>query len=132
MLTISIDSQFEFGINIDKVLKMLVIHDLEECIIGDITPFDVNVTTPSVQNTFEVIFKDLIKKDEYIELRVEFEENKTKDTIFAYICDKLNNDIQIKIYEYAGYNYESDPYFSEALYSINKKNLKKVAKCYFF
>ena len=43
ILAISIDSEYELDINLDKVLKMLVLHELEEVIIGDLTPFD-NVT----------------------------------------------------------------------------------------
>ena len=43
MLAIAIHSEYKMDIDISKAIQMLVIHELEEVIIGDITPFD-NVT----------------------------------------------------------------------------------------
>lgn len=43
ILALSIDSEFETNLDINKVVKMLVIHELGEVVIGDITPFD-NIT----------------------------------------------------------------------------------------
>lgn len=43
ILALSIDSEFETHLDINKVIKMLVIHELGEVVIGDITPFD-NIT----------------------------------------------------------------------------------------
>lgn len=40
ILAISLDSEFECHIDLNKVIKMLVIHELGEVVIGDITPFD--------------------------------------------------------------------------------------------
>jgi len=40
MLAIAIDSEYDFDINIERVIKMLVLHELEEIIIGDMTPID--------------------------------------------------------------------------------------------
>lgn len=43
ILALSIDSEFETNLDMGKVIKMLVLHELGEVVIGDITPFD-NVT----------------------------------------------------------------------------------------
>lgn len=40
ILAISIDSQFELDIDLYKVIIMLVLHEIEEIKIGDLTPFD--------------------------------------------------------------------------------------------
>lgn len=40
ILALSIDSEFKTSLDINKVIKMLVLHELGEVIIGDITPFD--------------------------------------------------------------------------------------------
>jgi putative hydrolase of HD superfamily len=40
ILAISIDSEFNYNLDIDKFLKMLVVHEIGEVLIGDITPFD--------------------------------------------------------------------------------------------
>ena len=40
ILAIGLDSEFNLGIDLNKVIKMLVIHELGEVLIPDITPFD--------------------------------------------------------------------------------------------
>ena len=47
ILALSIDSEFETHLDIGKVIKMLVLHELGEVVIGDITPFD-NVTRKQI------------------------------------------------------------------------------------
>lgn len=117
ILAISIDSEYELDINLDKVLKMLVLHELEEVIIGDLTPFD-NVTREEKiilgKEAVSKILKDLVKKEEYELLLDEFNAHITNESIFAYMCDKLECDIWIKLYEDLGYN------------NIKEKNLKPL------
>lgn len=36
----ALNSEFEYNLDTDKELKMLVIHEIGETLIGDITPFD--------------------------------------------------------------------------------------------
>ena len=40
ILAISIDSKFELDVDLYKVVIMLVLHEIEEIKIGDLTPFD--------------------------------------------------------------------------------------------
>lgn len=75
---------------------MLAIHELEEIIIGDITPFDgvsekekIAMGRKAVANVLE----GLSTKDEYIALTEEFNARKTADAKFAHLCDKLEFDI---------------------------------------
>ena len=101
ILAISIDSQFELGIDLYKVVMMLVLHEIEEIKIGDLTPFDKQ--TKEKRRTLgkqavEEVLGILDKKVEYIELIEEFEEMQTKESLFAKMCDKLEADIQSKIY----------------------------------
>ena len=105
ILALSIDSEFETHLDINKVIKMLVLHELGEVIIGDITPFDNITPEEKLRNEHEAIKKvlgDLIKKEEYFSLLLEFDEKKTKEAIFAYHCDKLDADIQAKVYQDMG------------------------------
>jgi len=105
ILALSIDSEFGTNLDINKVVKMLVIHEIGEVIIGDITPFD-NVTPKQKMEIEHVAMKkvlgDLIKKEEYFALLLEFDERKTREAIFAYHCDKLEADIQAKVYQDMG------------------------------
>lgn len=111
ILALSIDSEFETNLDINKVIKMLVIHEIGEVVIGDITPFD-NITPEEKMKIEHEAMKDvlgeLIKKDEYYSLLLEFDEKKTKESIFAHHCDKLEADIQAKVYQDMGCQHSLD------------------------
>lgn len=106
ILALSLDSQFDLGLDINKALKMLVLHEIGEVLIGDITPFD-NITPLEKANiehkAMQEVLGDLDKKEEYFNLLLEFDERKTKEAKFAYLCDKMEADIQSKVYQDKGY-----------------------------
>ncbi len=101
ILAISIDSQFKLDIDLYKVIIMLVLHEIEEIKIGDLTPFD-KVTKEEKRKigkqAVEEVLITLDKKVQYIELIEEFENMKTNESRFAKMCDKLEADIQCKLY----------------------------------
>jgi len=101
ILAIAIDSEFDLNIDIYKVVMMLVLHEIEEVKIGDLTPFD-KVTKEEKRKigkkAVEEIMKPLNKGINYIELIEEFERIETKEAKLAKMCDKLEADIQAKIY----------------------------------
>lgn len=101
ILAISIDSQFELEIDLYKVIIMLVLHEIEEIKIGDLTPFD-KVTKEEKRKigkqAVEEVLNTLDKKVQYIKLIGEFENMQTKESMFAKMCDKLEADIQCKLY----------------------------------
>lgn len=101
ILAIAIDSEFDLDINLNKAIMMLVLHEIEEIKIGDLTPFD-KISKEEKRRlgkiAVEEVLKDLSKSEEYIELIEEFEEMKTKESKFAKMIDKLEADIQSKIY----------------------------------
>lgn len=106
ILAIGLDSEFKYEIDINKVIKMLVIHELEEVIIGDITPFDNVTKEQKIEEGHKAILTvigELVKKEELINLILEFDSKKTKEALFAYHCDKLEADIQAKIYDDKGF-----------------------------
>lgn len=107
MLAIALDSEYDFNIDIKKAVLMLAIHELEECSIGDLTPFD-NITREEKIEKGELavseILDGLIKKEEYLELTKEYNAKKTNEAIFASNCDKLEMLLQMKIYEELGYS----------------------------
>ncbi len=106
ILAIAIHSEYNMDIDIAKVLEMLVIHELEEIIIGDITPFD-KVTLKEKQEIGKKAVEDIVscleKKSDYIRLTDEFNARKTKEAMFAHLCDKLDFDLQMKLYTDQGY-----------------------------
>lgn len=105
ILALSIDSEFKTNLDINKVIKMLVLHELGEVIIGDITPFDNITPEEKMKKEHEAmreVVGDLINHEEFLSLLFEFDEKKTKEAIFAHHCDKLEADIQAKIYQDMG------------------------------
>lgn len=105
MLAIAIDSEYEMNINLQKTILMIALHETEEIKIGDLTPFD-NVTQEEKRKlgkeAVKYVFDGLVKKQEYIDLIEEFEKMETRESIFAKMCDKLEADIQSKIYSEEG------------------------------
>ena len=107
MLAIALDSEYDFNIDIKKAILMLTIHELEECYIGDLTPFD-NITREEKikkgEQAVSEILSGLVKKEEYLDLTKEYNAKKTPEAIFASNCDKLEMLLQMKIYEEKGYS----------------------------
>lgn len=106
ILAIAIDSEFKVNVDLNKVLKMLVLHELEEVIIGDLTPYDNvsdNEKIEQGKNAVKILLKDLVKKEEYELLLDEFNLHVTKESLFAFYCDKLEADLQAKIYDEQGF-----------------------------
>lgn len=104
MLAIAMKSEYNYDVNIEKVLKMLAVHETEEIVIGDLTLFDINREEKAKigHEAINKIFAGLIDGKEYIDLILEFDERKTKEALFAYHCDKMEADMQARIYELEG------------------------------
>lgn len=117
MLAIAIHSEFRNDIDIDKVIKMLAIHEMEEIRIGDITPFD-NVTDEEKREMGKVAVKELCDNiglgANYIEVIEEFENQITPESKFARMVDKLEADLQSKVYDENG------------AFDLTKESLKEV------
>ena len=101
MLAIAMKSEYEYDVDIIKVVYMLAIHELGEIIIGDLIPYLTNADEKEKQEHEAVhkILSPLIDGEKIEELFLEFDEHKTKESIFANQCDKLEADIQCKLYD---------------------------------
>lgn len=100
MLAIAMKSEYEYDIDIMKVIFMIAIHELWEAIIGDLTQFQISKEEKEKREHEAVhnILKDLIDGEKIEKLFLEFDEHKTKESLFAYQCDKLECDLQCKLY----------------------------------
>lgn len=101
MLAIAMYKEYEYDIDIEKVIYMLSIHELEETIIGDLTVYDISREEKKKigKEAVDKILGDLKDSMDINNLIDEFDERKTKEALFAYYCDKLECDIQAKIYD---------------------------------
>ena len=104
MLAISIYYQFGYKLDLNKVIYMLAIHELEEIEIGDLAFYETTKEDKleKGKKATDLILKDLLGKEEISNLLDEYNERKTEEAIFAYHCDKLECDVQMKLYDQEG------------------------------
>lgn len=101
MLAVAIYSQCKLNVDIFKVISMLALHETEEVRIGDFTPID-NVSDDEKlamgNKAVNEIFQNLQENRTFIELITEFNERKTPEAKFAFLCDKFDCILQLKKY----------------------------------
>lgn len=104
MLAIAMWSEYEYAIDLKKVLAMLAVHELEETIIGDLTQFQISKQEKEEMGhkAIRQILSKLVSGDEIESLILEFDKRETPEALFSYQCDKLECDIQCKIYDEEG------------------------------
>ena len=80
-------------LNLEHVLKLCLVHDLPEVIVGDLTPFD-DVSTKSADEraAMEQI------APEWVSLFDEYENQTTPEAVFVKSLDKLDMALQAKVY----------------------------------
>ena len=105
MLALAMYSEYEYDLDIAKVMYMLAIHELEETIIGDLTFKEISSDEKEkiVHEAITKILSNLISGDEIKKLIYEFDAKETKEARFAYHCDKLECDLQCKLYDEKNY-----------------------------
>ena len=101
MLAIAMKSEYHYDIDMMKVIFMIAIHELWETIIWDLTEFQVSREEKIriEHDAVHEILKDLIDWEEIEKIFLEFDAHQTKEANFAYQCDKLECDLQCKLYD---------------------------------
>ena len=101
MLAIAMKSEYKYDINIMKVIFMLAVHELEEIYIGNLTQFQITKEEKEKlgHTAVQKVLDGLLDKEDIESMVIEFDERKTKEADFAYHCDKLECDLQCKLYD---------------------------------
>lgn len=101
MLAIAMKSEYQYDIDIYKVIYMLAVHELEEIYIGDLTQFVLSGEKKKKigHEAVSEILDCLIDKKEIEGLILEFDDRKTNEAKFAFQCDKLECDLQCRLYD---------------------------------
>ena len=107
MLALAINCEFDLGLDITKIALMLAIHELGECIVGDIAITDGGRISREEKAKLEMqavtkILSGICNSDDLLELFIEFEDGKTPEARFAYLVDKIECDFQCKFYQETG------------------------------
>lgn len=104
MLALAMNSEYQYDIDIMKVIFMLSIHELGETIIGDLTQFQISESEKEKieHEAVHKILEGLLDGNQIEQLFLEFDARETKEAKFAYQCDKLECDLQSKLYDEEG------------------------------
>lgn len=106
-----------------KLIKMTLIHDLGESIIGDYMPDTIKIEEKkqledkAINNIFSKI-PWIVTRDNYIKIWSEFRENKTDASRLIHLIDKLDMAIQANYYMENNKNINKNdvkPFFDSAL-----------------
>ena len=101
MLAIAMKSEYSYDVDITKVILMLAVHELGETVIGDLTQFDISKAEKEriEHEAISKILDGILDGKEIENLFLEFDLHSTKEAMFAYMCDKLEFDLQCKLYD---------------------------------
>lgn len=104
MLAIAMALEYDYDVVLMKVIMMLAVHELEEVAIGDIIPFEMSLGEKKARGQAVVaeMLGGLQGGDKIQELFEEYYEQRTPEAKFAKWCDKLEADLQMKIYDEEG------------------------------
>lgn len=97
MMALILQEYSDEEIDILKIIKMLLIHDLVEIDVGDVIVYSKNqVHVEAEEKAARRIFGLLPdgQGDEYYDLWVEFEEHKTPEALFAMSLDRMEPILQ--------------------------------------
>lgn len=88
-------------LNKEKCLKMAIIHDLQEALVGDITPYDDITAEEKSQIEAQTVYQieKQIKIPGLKDLFMEYEAKETPEARFVKDMDKLDAVLQAKYYD---------------------------------
>ena len=108
MLAFAINSEFELGLDMGKLALMLAVHELGECIIGDLPATGRGITKAQKikleADAVEEILSTLYNSNIIRDIFTEFEAKETPEAKFANNIDKLEALFQTKYTEEKGFN----------------------------
>lgn len=103
MLSSIITKELNIKLDLEKLMEMLLIHDLGEIIIGDISEVEENRNQKKEKEsaTIKNIFNNLDQESAqyYYSLWEEMENQNTELAKFAYLLDKIDAVIKAGVYE---------------------------------
>jgi 5'-deoxynucleotidase YfbR-like HD superfamily hydrolase len=116
-------------VDLERLLKMALIHDLAECEVGDITPYDGISGQEKAQKenqAMEQIFKELPNGENYINLWSEYQMQETKEAVLARNLDKLEMAFQAVEYQKKFPELDLSEFINEAQARIDVPEIQKL------
>jgi len=117
--------------NSEKILKMILLHDLAESKIGDYTPKQLSKEKKNKleNNAFHEIINNLpdLIKSQYLQIWQEYQEHNSPESKIVHQIDRVEMALQAKIYEKEGHSQEKlESFFESAKTDISDPKLKEL------
>jgi putative hydrolase of HD superfamily len=129
LLAILLFDEISTKVDLLKTLKMIIVHDLPEALVGDIPAFEVSKRQDNKfeneKQAMQEIAADLSDKrlaEEIVSLWEEFEEEKTLEAVFARACDKFDvllQHLNTKMDTWVDVEYTLNPYYCEGRFNFD-------------
>ncbi len=115
----------------EKILKMILLHDLAESKVGDLVPDEMGIDKKQrLENqAFDEIIKTLPESliTNYTKIWKEYQENSSEESSIVHQIDKLEMVLQAKIYQSQGHSKEKlDTFFDSAKPIITHPKLQEL------
>ncbi len=101
-ITMILSDSIDGKIDIERALKMSVLHDWAEAVIGDFSKEVTEQIGKEVKRNIEenvienIIVKDIPNREEYLNLWKEYSDSKTKESKLVHLADKFSILIEAK------------------------------------
>ena len=110
ILAIGFESEYNLNVDLLKVIKMIVVKELEKITLKELTTRDYPTDEERRNQAFVNVTKvtnSLVKKEELLSLLEEYNSRETNEAKFVHQLAKIESDIQAKIYDLEG-NFDID------------------------
>ena len=114
-------------LDIAKIMRMCLIHDLAEAYTGDYTPqhnIDQQQKKSQEQQAIDQMLLKLPKSKYYLEVWREYQERQTQEAQFVKYIDQLDMAMQASIYEHL-YHKNLEEFMSE-MHKINCPQIQNI------
>ncbi len=115
------------GINVDRLIKMCLFHDLPEARTGDLNYVNKKYVTADEKKAVKDLAETLPFGDEIQELIREYEEGKTEEAKLAKDADQLEMILALKEYKDLGNKY-ADEWLGFSLKRLQTASAKDLAR----
>lgn len=102
MLAIAMKSEYKIDVDISEAIFMLAMHETEEIVIGDITPYQGISREKKMEmgkRALKIVLEPLIQYKQFLRMLEEFNNKSSILADFAYMCDKLECDLMALFYD---------------------------------
>lgn len=115
----------------EKILKMILLHDLAESKTGDLVPGQISKERKTaLENNAFCQITDMLPdalKSQYMKIWIEYQESTSPESKLVHQMDKLEMALQAKAYQNNGHDYEKlESFFKSAKAGITDPKLREI------